>query len=180
MNGTGAYSIWNGSSTVNATHLTKFNSPYNENLEDYFVTKISTDKAEEGEYWQLALNFRRADLGGSQMRVQTADSVVWALIRLQQAPANGLPLLKLKGPRSALVNKEFLVTVIIGETRQAVQGATVKEIQAGGTGTWTTDYQGQAKISFAIAGVKMLKAEHEGKYVRSNALTVTAHVEWQP
>lgn len=141
-------------------------------MDDYFVTKISTDEAGKGEYWQLALNFRRADLGGSQTRVQTADSVVWALIRVQQAPANGLPLLKLKGPRFAVAKKEILVTVIIGETRQAVEGATVKEIQAGGTGTWTTDYQGQAKITFVDAGEKKLKAEQDGKYVRSNALTI--------
>jgi hypothetical protein len=98
--------------------------------------------------------------------------VVWALIRVQQAPANGLPLLKLKGPRFAVAKKEILVTVIIGETRQAVEGATVKEIQAGGTGTWTTDYQGQAKITFVDAGEKKLKAEQDGKYVRSNALTI--------
>jgi hypothetical protein len=156
-------------------YLTKFNSPYYDSLDDFFVTKISTDEARQGEYWQLALNFRRATLGGSQTRVLKADSVVWALIKEQQAPANGLPLLKLKGPRSSGVGKEIVVIVIDGETRQAVQGATVKEIQAGGTGAWTTDYQGQAKIKFATEGAKELKAGHEGKYVRSNALSVTVH-----
>ena len=142
------------------------------------MTKIGINVAGEGEYWQLALNFKLAKLGGSQTRVEKADSVVWALIKVQQAPANGLPLLKLKGPRSAGVDKKIVVTVIDGETRQAVQGATVKEIQSGGTGTWITDYQGQAKITFASPGEKKLKAEHEGKYVRSNELTV--FVPWLP
>ena len=127
--------------------------------------------AQEGEYWQLALNFRRADLGGGQMKIQKADSVVWALIKLQEAPANGLPLLKLKGPRSVVVNVEILVRVIDGETRQGVQGATVKEL--GGTGAWISDYKGQAKVTFATSGEKWLKAEHDGKYVRSNVLKVT-------
>ena len=127
--------------------------------------------ARQGEYWQLALNFRRADLGGSQMKIQKADSVVWALITLQQAPANGLPLLKLKGPRSAVVNVEILVTVIDGETRKGVEGATVREL--GGRGSWISDYQGQARVTFATPGEKRLKAEHDGKYVRSNMLRVT-------
>lgn len=129
--------------------------------------------AGKGESWQLALNFRRAELGGGQTKIEKADSVVWALVKAQP-PAYWVPLLKLRGPRSAVVDNENVVTVIDGETRKPVQGATVKEIQEGGTGTWTTDGHGQAKITFATAGLKKLKAEDEGKYVRSNALIVTA------
>lgn len=141
-------------------------------MDDFFVTKISTDTARAGEYWQLALNFRRATLGGSQTKIEKADSVVWALINAQQAPANGLPLLKLKGRRSVPINTNITVIVIDGETRQAVQGATVKEIQSDGTGTWITNYEGKATVKFTSTGTKMLKAEHVGKYVRSNVLQV--------
>jgi len=146
---------------------------YNDNFDDFLVTRIGADTAGNEEYWQLALNFRHATLGGGQTKVEKADSVVWALIGLQQAPANGLPLLKLKGRRSAPTNTDIVVTVIIGDTRQAVQGATVREIQTGGTGTWDTNFQGQATVRFTTTGTKTLKAEHVGKYVRSNALTVT-------
>ncbi|KDR74859.1 hypothetical protein GALMADRAFT_280195 [Galerina marginata CBS 339.88] len=145
---------------------------FNANLEDFFITKIAGEAAGTNEYWQLAVNFKRATLGGGQTRIQTADSVVWALIPVQQAPANGLPLLKLKGPRSAKANVEFQVTVIDGETRQAVEGATVKD--GGGQLSWKTDYQGVAKIKYPAPDTnpKTLKAEHKDKYVRSNALKV--------
>jgi len=148
---------------------------YYVSLDDVLVTRIGADAAGDDEYWQLALNFRRATLGGGQTKVEKADSVVWALIENQQAPANGLPLLKLKGCQSATTNTDLVVTVIDGETRQPVQGATVKEIQTGGTGSWLTKNDGRATVKFTGMGMKVLKAEHVGKYVRSNALTVAVN-----
>jgi hypothetical protein len=153
----------------NSTYLTKFNSSFSARYEDYLVNRISSDTAiRDTEYWHLALNFKTANLGGGQMKVQSADSVVWALVSLNGSAG----LLKLKGPRSASVNTEIIVTVIDGDSRQPVSEATVKEID--GSQTWTTGSNGEATIRFTSAGEKRLKAERlRGRYVRSNALTVT-------
>ena len=96
------------------------------------------------------------------MRVTTGDSVLWALINFKKNPGVAL---RLKGPRFATVNKSFKVTVIDGETRKPVEGATV--------GSQKTDKNGEAVITFKTSGKEHLKAEYPDKYVRSNGLTVT-------
>ena len=96
------------------------------------------------------------------MRVTTGDSVLWALINFNKNPGVAL---RLKGPLFATVNKPFKVTVIDGETREPVEGATV--------GSQTTDNKGEAVITFTTPGEEHLKADYPDKYVRSNGLTIT-------
>jgi hypothetical protein len=97
-----------------AAGLTKFNSTYHVNLDDFFIQRIGEETASRNEFWQLALNFKRANLGGGQMRITTGDNVLWALI---PAGPRGLAPLRLKGPRSVRAYTAFRVTVIDGETR---------------------------------------------------------------
>jgi len=63
-----------------ATDLTDSNSTYHVILDDFFIQRIGEETAARGEFWQLSLNFRRANLGGGQMRITTGDNVLWALI----------------------------------------------------------------------------------------------------
>jgi len=133
---------------------------FNVNLDDFFITSIHSERAGRNEFWQLALNFRRSNLGGGQMRIASGDSVLWALIPVSDT---GSVPLRLKGPRSARANESFTVTVLNGETRGGVQGATV--------GGQTTNAHGQATLTYP-AGTQRLQASHTGSYVRSNVLQV--------
>lgn len=151
---------------VRLRRLTKFKRKFYESFEDFFITRIKNDTAGSGEYWQLALNFRRANLGGGQLEIKAGDNVLWALIKPEPS-YNSLAPLKLNGPRSAKVNVEFIVTVLDGETRKPVAGAIITP------GEQKTDSQGQAKVKYNAAQIYTLKANYDGHYVRSDALNVT-------
>ena len=145
----------------NALGLTEFNSTFNTQFDDFFIQTI-TETAGSGEFWQLALNFSPANVGGGQLRVTTGDSVVWALVKGETS----VPLLRLNGPLFFEANKIFKVTVSDGETRKPVQGATVDGK--------TTDKNGQVEIASGAPGNRQeLRANFPGKYVRSNPLIVT-------
>ncbi|KAF8221262.1 hypothetical protein L208DRAFT_1329097 [Tricholoma matsutake] len=146
-------------------HFT-WDGKFYESFEDFFITRIKNDTAGSGEYWQLALNFRRANLGGGQLEIKAGDNVLWALIKPEPS-YNSLAPLKLNGPRSAKVNVEFIVTVLDGETRKPVAGAIITP------GEQKTDSQGQAKVKYNAAQIYTLKANYDGHYVRSDALNVT-------
>lgn len=146
-------------------HFT-WDGKFYESFEDFFITRIKNDTAGSGEYWQLALNFRRANLGGGQLEIKAGDNVLWALIKPEPS-YNSLAPLKLTGPRSAKVNVEFMVTVLDGETRKPVAGAIITP------GEQKTDSQGQAKVKYNVAQIYTLKANYDGHYVRSDALNVT-------
>lgn len=146
-----------------ATDLTDSNSTYHVILDDFFIQRIGEETAARGEFWQLSLNFRRANLGGGQMRITTGDNVLWALIPVG---SRGLAPLRLKGPRSVKAYTAFKVTVIDGETRGAVEGTTV--------GGRTTDRNGQVEVTSGQSGqVLRLQANYQNRYVRSNILMVT-------
>jgi len=135
---------------------------YHIGFDDFFIQRIGEETAGRGEFWQLALNFRRANLGGGQMRIRTGDSVLWALIK---SGSRGSAPLKLKGPRSIRANTAFTVTVTDGETHGAVEGATV--------GGRPTDRNGQVKITSGQSGeTHRLQADYQNRYVRSNVLMV--------
>lgn len=136
---------------------------FHDDLDDFFVKTIN-ETAGQGEFWQLALNFRRADVGGGQLRVTTGDSVLWALVKGQT-----LVPLRLKGRPSVKVDTEFTVTVLDGETRKPVPLVTVSP----GGGTRTTDVNGQVKIKLTTVRTHLLRADAPGIYVRSNVLKVT-------
>ena len=88
--------------------------------------------------------------------------MLWALIRSRGT----LAPLRLKGPRSVRANTTFKVTALDGETREAVEGATV--------GGRLTDRNGQVEIISGEPGeTHRLQAEYQSRYVRSNALIVT-------
>ena len=141
--------------------LTEFNSEFDPRFDDFLIKTI-TETAEPGEFWQLALNFRLANVGGGQLRVTTGDSVLWALV----AGQNLLVPLRLNGPLYFEANKIFKVTVSDGETGKPVQGATVDGK--------TTDKNGQVEIASGASGNRQeLRANFPGKYVRSNVLIVT-------
>ena len=145
--------------------LTESNSTFNAQFDDFLITNIGGEAAVPNQsFWQLALNFKRADVGGGQLRVTTGDSVLWALV------GNGyqtLVPLRLKGPPSARVNTVFKVTVLDGETRKPVPLVTVTP------GGGTTGFDGQAEIRITTVGTHRLKADAPGIYVRSNVLIVT-------
>jgi hypothetical protein len=73
--------------------------------------------------------------------------------------------LKLKGPRTATKDAEFVVTVINGSDYSAVKGATVqvKSVEA------TTDEYGAAKLKLAATGEYIVTAKR-GTDVPSNVL----------
>lgn len=73
--------------------------------------------------------------------------------------------LKLKGPRTAAKDAEFVVTVINGSNHSAVKGATV-EI---GSVEETTDEYGAAKFKLAATGEYRVTAKR-GADVPSNHL----------
>ena len=147
--------------------LTEFNSKFYANLDDFLIETIGTETAVPNQsFWQLALNFKRADVGGGQLRVTTGDSVLWALV------GNGyqtLGPLRLKGPPSAKVNTAFKVTVLDGETRKPVPLVTVSP----GGGTRRTDINGEVEIILETTAIHLLRADAPGVYVRSNVLRVT-------
>jgi hypothetical protein len=136
---------------------------YHVGFDDFFIQRIGEEAAGRGEFWQLALNFRRTNLGGGQMRITTGDSVLWALIK---SGSRGLAPLRLKGPRSIRANTTFAVTVTDGETQGAVEGAIV--------GGRPTDRNGQVKITSGQPDeTHRLQADYQNRYVRSNVLIVT-------
>jgi len=137
----------------------KWGAAYSRTLDDFVISTIG-DTATTDEGWRLFVNFKPADKTGSRTLVKTGDSVLWALV-----PATGASVpLRLYGPRTATVNGRFTVTVLNGISGLAVTNAIV--------GPETTDANGQATISFTTAGDKVLKATHQGRYIRSNALKV--------
>jgi len=143
--------------------LTIFHSTFHGGFDDFFIQRIGEETAGRGEFWQLALNFKRANLGGGQMRVTTGDSVLWALIK---AESRGSAPLRLKGPQSVKAYTAIRVNVTDGETRRAVEGATV--------GGRSTDRNGQVEIEAGPAGeTHRLQADYQNRYVRSNVLIVT-------
>ena len=146
--------------------LTESNSTFDARFDDFFITDIGEAAVPGESFWQLALNFKRADVGGGQLRVTTGDSVLWALIG---NPYQTLVPLRLKGPPSATVNTAFKVTVLDGETRKPVPLVTVSP----GGGTRRTDMNGQVEITLTEAGEHDLRADAPGIYVRSNVLKVT-------
>jgi hypothetical protein len=157
--------VFSRGDALTSAGLTKFNSTFNAEFDDFIIQTIGTETAAAGEFWQLALNFRRADVGGGQLRVTTGDSVLWALVTAQQP----LVPLRLKGPRYVKAHTKFTVTVLDGETRKPVPSATV------GPDGGTTDIHGQVVItSGAVPTSQILRADFPGRYVRSNVLTVTA------
>ena len=157
----GARECFPGGTALTSACLIEFNSTFNADLDDFFIKTI-TETAEKDEFWQLVLNFKRADVGGGQLRVTTGDSVLWALV----AGQNLLVPLRLNGPLYFEANKIFKVTVSDGETGKPVQGATVDGK--------TTDKNGQVEIASGASGNRQeLRANFPGKYVRSNVLIVT-------
>ncbi|KDR74858.1 hypothetical protein GALMADRAFT_1334386 [Galerina marginata CBS 339.88] len=127
---------------------------FDANFEDFFITKIADEAAGTNKYWQLAVNFKCETLGGGRTKIQTADRVVWALIPLQQAPASDLLLLRTQ------------VTVIDGETSEAVKGATVKDgVVRIKYPTPDTDGKARSRISKAKGGAWFIRV---GKDVLSD------------
>ncbi|KAF8957466.1 hypothetical protein BDZ97DRAFT_1669955 [Flammula alnicola] len=141
-------------------HGFTWDGTYNSTLDDIMITTIGGETAAPNStFWQLALNFTRADRGGGQLQIRNGDSVLWALVSttVDKSP------LKLKGPRSAVLNTAFTVTVINGENRQPISGATV-------SGS-TTNNNGEATITLTTVGTHTLKAQH-ANHARSNELRV--------
>ena len=150
--------------------LTESNSTFNAQFDDFIINNIGREAAGSGESWQLALNFKPADVtvrGPGQLRVTTGDSVLWALVTA------GRPVvpLRLKGPPSARLNTAFTVFVLNGETRAPVPSVNVHANRGGGS--WQTNDRGQATITLRAAGDYELRADSPGSYVRSNVLKVT-------
>jgi hypothetical protein len=96
-------------------------------------------------------------VGGGQLLIKEGDSVLWALV------SGSSKCLKLQGPRAAKVKETLTVTVIDGETRDWIEGATVGETK--------TNQYGQATVTFGSAGSYDLKATRDG-FVRSDVLTI--------
>jgi Domain of unknown function (DUF4430) len=144
-----------------AVHLTQnwlLNSPYYPtSFDDFFIKTINGEPSSGSEYWQLALNYKPATVGGGQLLIKDGDSVLWALV------SGSSKCLKLKGPRTAKVNVELTITVIDGDSRSPIEGASV--------GGKTTDQYGQANVKFSSAGTQTLKATFDG-FVRSDVLTI--------
>ena len=157
----GARECFPGGNALTSAGLIEFNSTFSADLDDFFIKTI-TETAEKDEFWQLVFNFKRADVGGGQLRVTTGDSVLWALVNGYQT----LVPLRLKGPASVKINTKFKVTVLDGETRKPVPLVPV------GPSGGRTDINGQVEIEYDTPGHRKLRADVPGIYVRSNVLVV--------
>ena len=131
-------------------------------VNDFFVSQIGPDVNQNVApfaSWGVALNFHLTSVGGCQIALGTGDDVLWAYDVF-----NKTHLLQLSGPTTATAGTPVTVTVVDGQNGAPVAGATV--------GGATTDTAGNARVTFAQAGVQRLKAEAPSS-VRSNALVIS-------
>jgi hypothetical protein len=139
---------------------------WNPGFQDFLVNRIGPDASDlaTSRFWNFAVNFVPAQVGGCQQAVHQRDDVLFAYDSSCNCPPDYTKqLLKLSGPSRAVLAQPFEVTVTDGETGAAVEGAAV--------GSGTTDAQGHATVALGSAGVAMLKASKPNT-VRSNAVAV--------
>jgi hypothetical protein len=135
-------------------------------FQDFLVNRIGPDAADlaGGKFWNFAVNFTPAQVGGCQQQVQAGDSVVFAYDSSCNCPPDYTKqFLALTGPGRAAVGRSLEVAVTDGETGAPVDGATV--------GGRLTAVDGKASLLFDSPGVRSFKAER-ADMVRSNALRV--------
>jgi hypothetical protein len=129
-----------------------------DSFQDYIVKRVADESATSSQFWGYAVNFRFAQRGGCQMRVNQGDEVLWIFDAFSKSH-----VLKLAGPSAATTGTPVTVTVTDGADGSPQAGASVGAAQTGS--------DGRATLSFADAGVYRLKAERADS-VRSNALTL--------
>jgi hypothetical protein len=129
-----------------------------DSFQDFIVKRVADESATSSQFWGYAVNFRFAQKGGCQMRVNQGDEVLWIFDAFSKSH-----VLKLAGPSAATTGAPVTVTVTDGPDGSPLAGASVGGAETGS--------DGRATLSFADAGVYRLKAERADS-VRSNALTL--------
>lgn len=130
---------------------------YSTVFDDYLVTTIDGVKQTKTEFWNLFVNFKFAEVGGCQQRVELNDEVLWAFGAFNE------PLLKLSGPQEAHVGQPVTLTVTDGRNGTPVAGALVE----GGT----SDANGKVSVTFGAVGTKVFKAE-KANAIRSSRFEI--------
>jgi hypothetical protein len=130
---------------------------FEQDFEDFAITRIAGDSATSTQFWGYAVNFKFASAGGCQTRVNQGDEVLWIFDAFSKTH-----VLKLAGPGAATTGAPVTVSVTDGG-EAPIPGATVGGAQTGA--------DGKATLSFAEAGIYRLKAERADS-VRSNAISV--------
>ncbi|MDX6643164.1 MAG: hypothetical protein QOD76_1126 [Solirubrobacteraceae bacterium] len=128
-------------------------------FEDFSIARIGPDSSDttNNRYWGQVVNYKDTDLGGCQQQIKPGDDVVFAY------DSFGKPKLKLTGPKTATVDKSFVVKVIDGQAGKPFKGAKV--------GGGKTNKKGLARVTFHHTGGRALKASATGA-IRSNRLKV--------
>jgi hypothetical protein len=129
-------------------------------FEDFGIDRIGPDATDNvALFWGYARNYTYPQVGGCQQRVATGDEVLYTF------DSFGKPLLKLDGPRRAVVGQSVALSVTDGTTGQSLDGATISGVPG------TTGVDGRLSASFGTDGVQRLKAARDGA-VRSNSIEV--------
>ena len=129
-------------------------------FEDFGIDRIGPDATDNvALFWGYARNYQYPEVGGCQQRVEAGDEVLYTF------DSFGKPLLRLEGPRRAVVGQSVALSVTDGTTGQPLDGATISGMPG------TTGADGRLAVSFGSDGVQRLKAGRDGA-VRSNSIEV--------
>ncbi|KAF8055557.1 hypothetical protein FPV67DRAFT_1435215 [Lyophyllum atratum] len=126
-------------------------------FDDYLVSTIDSVSQTPDEFFNLFVNYKFAEVGGCQQRVEFLDEVLWAFGAFDE------PALKLSGIQVAHVGQAVTLTVTDGRNGAPIAGASV--------GGGVSDENGEVSVTFMSAGTKRLKAE-KANTIRSNRLQV--------
>lgn len=131
---------------------------YNDDYDDYFITRIGPDPQTSSEFWGQYVNSQASQVGGCQELVKTGDEVLWAFDAFSKQH-----VLRLAGPSTGRTGQPIGVRVTDGANGAPIAGASV--------GGALTGADGRAALTFGQAGIYRLKATRADS-VRSNGLTV--------
>ncbi|GLB40728.1 hypothetical protein LshimejAT787_0805990 [Lyophyllum shimeji] len=118
---------------------------YFSQFDDYLVSTVDGVTQTTNEFWGLFVNYKFAEVGGCQQRVEFRDEVLWAFGAFDE------PLLKLSGAHLVHVGQPVTLTVTDGRNGTPVAGA---EVQGE-----TSDADGRVVVTFNTARRKEFKAE---------------------
>ncbi|QRV74318.1 hypothetical protein RhiJN_02332 [Ceratobasidium sp. AG-Ba] len=147
----------------------KWDGTWDNNFEDYFVTRIGGTSQTSTQFWGSLLNWQFTPVGGCQQQVAAGDTILWAFDAFSKTH-----FLKLDGPSTAKVGVPFQVTVTDGSSNIVISGATVAGTTTSASGLsapGTSDANGHMTVTFTSAGTKKIKAYRDDS-LRSNFLTV--------
>jgi hypothetical protein len=136
-----------------------FDATWNEEYQDFFITRIANDRQTTTEFWLGWLDYQSLQVGGCQQKVTNGQDVLWAF-----GVTQNMRLLKLSPLIGiARVGTPYRLTVINGATGDPIEGATVDGVR--------TNSAGVAEITFESPGLRKLKAE-AADCLRSNIIRV--------